>query len=73
MFDDLFSLTSQHMSKFSDTVRDQFGRSIVTDVFAPMLQEISGLQQVGELFQSRVAEIEQITGELRSIGNIAHE
>jgi hypothetical protein len=72
MFDDLFSLTSQHMGKFSDTVRDQFGQSIISDVFEPLLQEISGLQQMGELFQARVAEIAQLTVELKSIGNRAH-
>jgi protoporphyrinogen oxidase len=67
MFDDIFSLTSQHMGKFSDTVRDQFGQSIISDVFEPMLQEISGLQHVGELFQISAAEIDQLTVELRSI------
>ena len=73
MFDDLFSLTSQHMGRFSAAVRDQFGQSIISDVFEPMLQDISGLKQLGELFQTRVAEIDQLTGELRSIGSMAHE
>lgn len=73
MFDDLFNLTSQQMGKFSDTVRDEFGQSIISDVFEPLLQEISGLQQMGELFQTSVAEIDQLTGELQSIGNIAHD
>lgn len=69
MFDDLFNLTSQQMGKFSDTVRDQFGQSIISDVFEPLLQDISGLQQMGELFQARAAEIDQLTGELQSIGS----
>lgn len=73
MFADLFSLTWQHMDKFSETVKDQFGQSIISDVFEPMLREISGLQQLEELFQARAAEIDQLTGELRSIGNMAHE
>lgn len=73
MFADLLGLTSQHMGKFSDTVRDQFGQSIISDVFEPMLQDISGLQQVEELFQTRSAEIDQITDELRSIGGTGHE
>ncbi len=73
MFNDLFSLTLQHMGRFSDTVRDQFGQSIVTDVFEPMLQDISGLQQLCELFQVRIAEIDQLTGELRTIESMAHE
>jgi hypothetical protein len=72
MFDDLFNVTSQQMGKFSDTVRDEFGQSFVSDVFEPLLQDISGLQQVGELFQTRSAEIDQLTGELQSIGNMGH-
>ena len=72
MFDDLFNLTSQHMRRFSDTVRDQFGQSIISDVFEPMLQGISGLQQMEELFQIRAAEIDQLTNELKSIGTIAY-
>ena len=67
MFNDLFNVTLQHMDKFSDTVRDPFGQSIILDVFEPLLQEISGLQQMEEFFQTRVAEINQLTGELRSI------
>jgi hypothetical protein len=73
MFDDLFNVTSQQMGKFSDTVRDEFGQSIVSEVFEPLLQDISGLQQMGELFQTRAAEIDQLTGELQSIGNMHHE
>jgi hypothetical protein len=73
MFDDLFNVTSQQMGKFCDTVRDEFGQSIVLDVFEPLLQDISGLQQMGEFFQARAAEIDQLTGELQSIGNMGHE
>ena len=73
MFDDLFSLTSQQMGKFSDTVKDQFGQSIILDVFEPLLKEISGLQQMEELFHARAIEIDQLIGEIRSIGNITHE
>ena len=73
MFDDLSNVTSQQMGKFSDTVRDQFGQSIVSDVFEPLLQDIFGLQQMAELFQARAAEIDQLTGELQSIGSMGHE
>ena len=68
MFDDIYSLTSQHMDMFLDSVRDQFGQSIISDVFKPILQDVSSLQNMGELFQTRVAEIDQLTEELRSIG-----
>ena len=73
MFDDIFNMTSQQMGKFSDTVRDEFGQSIVSDVFEPLLHDISNLQQMEELFLTRVVEIDQLTGELQSIGNISHE
>ncbi len=73
MFDDLFNVTSQYMGKFSDTVRDEFGQSIVSDVFEPLLQEIFGLQQMREFFQTRAAEIDQLTGELQSIGKRVNE
>ena len=73
MFDDLFNATSQQMGRFSDTVRDEFGQSIVSDVFEPFLQDISGLQQMGELFQIRVAEMDQLTGEQQSKGRMSHE
>ncbi len=73
MFDDLFNSTSQQMVRFSETVRDEFGQSIVSYVFKPLLQDISSLQQMGENFQTRSAEIDQLTGELQSIGNMVHE
>lgn len=69
MLDDLFSLTSQQMEGFSETIRDEFGQSIVVDVFEPILQEIAGLQQLNESFQSEICKIDQLTEELRSIGN----
>ncbi len=72
MFDDLFNVTSQQMGKFSDTVRDEFGQSVVSDVFEPLLQDIFGLQQMGEMFQTRVAEIDQLTGELQSIESMGN-
>lgn len=73
MFDDLFNVTSQQMGKFSDTVRDEFGQSIVSDVFEPLLQEISGLQQVEYLFQRRASEIDILTRELQSKGSMTDE
>jgi len=68
MLDDLFSVTSQQMFKFTGTVRDELGQSIVSDVFEPLLQEISGLQQMEKLFKFRATEIDHLTAELLSIG-----
>lgn len=73
MFDDLFNVTSQQMGNFSDTVRDEFGQSIISDVFEPLLQDIFSLQKMGELFQARAVEIDQLNAELQLIGNMGHE
>lgn len=73
MFDDLFNMTSQQMGNFSNTVRDEFGQSIISDVFEPLLQDIFSLQKIGELFQARAVEIDQLNAELQLIGNMGHE
>jgi len=73
MFDDLFNVTLQQMGNFSDTVRDEFGQSIISDVFEPLLQDIFSLQKMGELFQARAVEIDQLNAELQLIGNMGHE
>ncbi|MBF0314280.1 MAG: hypothetical protein HQK52_12755 [Oligoflexia bacterium] len=67
MFDDLFGLASNYKEMFSDTVRDQFGQSIISEVFDPVLQDISCLQQLGNFFNSRVVDIDQLLCEIRSI------
>ena len=68
MSDELFNEASQHVGKFSEAVNDQFGHSIVVEVFQPLLQDISGLQQMGESLQARVLEIDLLIGELQAIG-----
>ena len=73
MFEDLFNMNSQYMSDFSNNVSDQFGQSIISDVFEPIMQEIIGLQKMGELFQSRIAEIDQLTRDLQLIGSMGYE
>ena len=69
MLNDLFNITSQQMSNFSDTVRDAFGQSIISDVFEPLLQNIFYLQQMQESFLTKSATIDRFIEELRSIGN----
>ena len=70
MFDDLFNSTFHYMEKFSDTVKDPFGESILADVFEPMLREISDLQKMEEFVHTRSIEITQLTEELRTIGKL---
>lgn len=73
MFKDVFNLTSRHKNLFDDTVRDAFGRSIVTDVFEPMIQNIEHLQRLDDSCGIRIAEIDQLLVEIRSMGISGHE
>ena len=73
MFDELFNAASQQISKFSDTVQDRFGQSIVSDVFEPFLQDIFSFQQIGEGFHNRINEITQLTGELQLVKTMRDE
>ncbi|EPB0854877.1 hypothetical protein ACRARS_001739 [Yersinia enterocolitica] len=68
MFDDVFATAACQLGRFSDTVSDPFGQSIITDVFEPMLQDISALQQLNALYQTQTLEIAKVTSELQSIG-----
>lgn len=67
MFDDVISLASNHLDSFSDTVRDQFGVSMINQFFEPMIANIKELQQVEEMFQRCLVELDSMTKELRSI------
>lgn len=67
MFDKLFNLTSQQMGKFSDTVHDEFGQSIVSDVFDPLLRDIFALQKMRELFIKKSIDIDRLTEDLQSM------
>lgn len=67
MVDELFKVASQLRSQFSSTVRDQFGHSIISDVFEPLLDDIANLQEMNESFQKREAEIDKLIEEIQSI------
>jgi len=73
MFEDVFNNITLQKLMFSETVRDEFGNSILTDVFEPILNEICSLQQLDELFQSKIIEIDQLTEEIKSIGTLTYE
>lgn len=51
MIEDLFNMTSQQMGKFSDTVRDEFGHSITSEVFEPLLNDISASGKLENYFR----------------------
>ena len=73
MFEDIRNLASGSMNAFSEGVRDEFGMSILHDVFELMLSEISGLIQMGEYIESTIKEINQLSQELQAIGKNSNE
>lgn len=73
MFENLIVLIGGILAIFRELVWDEVGQSIVVHVHEPFLEEAKALQQLEEYYQKRVAEIDQLTEELRAIGNAAHE
>lgn len=73
MFESLIVLIGGILAIFKELVRDEVGQSIVVHVHEPFLEEVKALQQLEELYKQRVAEIDQITEELRAIGSASHE
>ena len=73
MFEDIRNLVTENMNSFNESVRDEFGMSILRDVFEPMLSEITGLIQMCEYMESTVKEIDQLTQELQAIEKNAYE
>ncbi len=67
MPNDLFNQASRQRDRFLENVRDYFGQSITDEVFSPIVKDISGLIQVGEYFQSKALELDQIHEEIRNI------
>jgi len=73
MFEDIRNSAAGSMNAFSEGVRDEFGMSILRDVFEPMLAEIAGLIQMNENMEKAISEINQVTEDLQSIGKHANE
>ena len=73
MFDDIFNATFRQMDLFSETARDEFGRSLVVDVFEPLLREIDCLRQMNEWSRQRVAEMDRFRERLESVEDKSNE
>lgn len=67
MVSDIKRLSSGSMEKFSQCVTDEFGLSIMRDVFEPVVSEIYGLEQMSENTAVGLNEINQQLDNLRSI------
>lgn len=66
MFSDLLMKTSREMEKFSETVEDSFGQSIVSDFFDPLLRNIVTLQEMRDELQHSFERIDETIMELES-------
>lgn len=73
MFESLIVLVGGILTTLKELVRDEVGQSIVVYVHEPFLEEVKALHQLEECYQQRVAEIDQLTEELRVVGKASHE
>jgi hypothetical protein len=62
----LYSLMAAR-DAFREGVRDQFGNSILNEVFEPMLTEVRGLIQASDEADSGLREVNALLNEARSI------
>lgn len=68
MFVDIYQLCARSLQDFSDSVRDDFGNSVVQEVYQPLLTEIVGLMQMQEHMEQVFGELRQLNEELKAIG-----
>ena len=73
MFNEFYTAMSYQMQIFSENINDQFGQSIIFEIFEPTLQNISALQEMDEYFQMKIIEINQLMDELRAIGELSDD
>jgi hypothetical protein len=71
MFEDIHQSINRHMNIFSEGVRDEFGKSIVQEVFEPISSEAISLMRMAEEAERHILGINHILEEARSItGNL---
>lgn len=57
MFEEILALCEKQRDAFAENARDDFGRSILEDIYEPLLQEISGMGEYGSRVQERCSQI----------------
>lgn len=57
MFEEILALCERQRDAFAENAQDDFGRSIVEDIYAPLLREISGMDEYSNCVQERCARI----------------
>jgi hypothetical protein len=69
-FTDISSFVASQRDRFQEMVRDQFGASIIEDVFEPILGESKTLDSLNENIAKTSFETDQIIAEARGLGGI---
>lgn len=57
MFEEILALCEKHRDAFAENARDDFGRSIVEDIYAPLLREISAMIEYSNRVQEHCSRI----------------
>ena len=67
MFSALQHFIAAAQAQFADNVRDQFGLSILTEVYEPYRTEVAALEQMADEMDQTLGEIDRLLDEARSI------
>ena len=67
MFDDAKFSLRRSKEDFADNVQDDFGESILQDMFEPLEREVSHLQQTDREADQEICSIKMLLQELRAI------
>lgn len=67
MFDDAKFSLRRSKEDFADNVQDDFGESILQDMFEPLEREVSHLQQTDREADQEIRSIKMLLQELRAI------
>ena len=73
MDEEYMSILQDAMSRFADTVHDQFGQKVLEDVFQPSMECVGRMFHLDEENRKAIAEIRMILDESREIGESAEE
>jgi hypothetical protein len=69
-FTDISAFVTSQRDRFQEMVCDQFGASIIEDVFEPILGESKTLDSLNERIAKTSFETDQIIAEARGLGGI---
>lgn len=67
MFREVNGFISHSKFHFQSNVQDQFGQSIINDIYDPILNEVSALEQMEEESERQISDINKLLEEARSI------